>query len=189
MTKPALVAFSLLLCACDLIPGYARLTSAKAENPLGGEALVHSKPLGTAPIDGASRCTVWPLETNLRVQATDERICVEGHQHKLSRLQFPLSGGYSLSVSSNGSDEKKSDIVGASTAKEIPGQARRVGTCTSDREAEGIWEITYSGCVANVDGSGKPVLTKTSTFLSVGNDARWMFPEGAPPPVAASTKP
>lgn len=38
-----------------------------------------------------------------------------------------------------------------------------------------MWVESYEGCVENKDPTGKPALTKRSTFLQVG-DARWRFP-------------
>jgi hypothetical protein len=176
-------AAAILAVGCNLVPGLANMTATSADNPLGGgPALTWSKQPAEVPFDGKKACSVWPIENSMTVQATEEKLCAEATMYTLANDAFDGSES-TLDFSSNGSLDTN---IGDDPAKErLRAQPQKIGHCYNDstKAERSVWVSKFSGCVANVDDNGRPILTKKSTYLQVG-DARWRFPTPASPAAA-----
>lgn len=182
----ASAALSLALGGCQLLPqSVQNLRAVSADNPLNGQPLHWSRVAEGVPFEGEKACTMWPLENELTITATDAEVCAKGRVYRLVGAQFGDPGTHSLGVSSDGSGD--SGLVAGNAGPIEAKGSRKVGQCIDHDTAKSIWEEPFDGCTANKDPAGKPALTKQSTFLQVG-DARWKFPTPAAPAQSASAK-
>jgi hypothetical protein len=156
----------------------------KATNPLtSNTALTWSKEPQGIPFEGQKACQVWPINSSISVTATDDQICVDAKISRVADSGIDMSQDSELSVTSDGSLEKKGGMAGQFTDS-FKATPNKVGTCTdSTRGLLGVWVSSFKSCVANKDMSGKPVLTKDSSYLRVG-DAKWTFPTPTAPAAA-----
>jgi hypothetical protein len=165
----------------------ANLNASSAPNPLSsGAPLTWQKQPQGIPFEGQQACTVWPIQSAMTVKVTDAQICIQGTIERVADGAIDGSSKTSLTVASDGSQEKKGGLIGQFT-NSVEAQPHKAGTCVDKtRWVLNVWAATYDGCVPNSDMNNKPVLTKDSTYLAVG-EARWKFPvQAAPAPAPAS---
>jgi hypothetical protein len=178
-----LVALTTSGCALLLPNSALNVGAMRADNPLKAP-LVYAAPAQNLPMEGEPACTIWPIEDDLTITATDTEFCAKGQIHVL--LPTALPGPDSpLNMESDGTGEAD----GSRYADRLPaGPARKLGTCVVANEPRNIWAKPYDGCVPNKDTFGKPVLTLRSSFLRV-NDLRWRFEATAPEPTSPAAAP
>jgi hypothetical protein len=157
------------------------LGAVSAPNPLTNKStLTWSKEPQGIPFEGQKACQVWPINSTLSVTANDDQICVDAKISRVAESGIDMSHDSELSITSDGSLEKKGGMAGQFTDP-ITATPNKIGTCTDTTRGElGVWVSTFKSCVANKDVGGKPVLTKDSSFLRVG-DAKWTFPAPTAP--------
>jgi hypothetical protein len=173
-----LAAFVLSTVGCATLMNFGAV---KATNPLtSSTALTWSKQPQGIPFEGQKACQVWPINSTIKVTATDEGICVDAKISRVAESGIDMSHDSELSITSDGSLDKKGGMTGQFTDP-LTATPNKIGTCSdSTRGALGVWVSTFKSCVPNKDMSGKPVLTKDSSYLRVG-DAKWTFPTPAAP--------
>jgi hypothetical protein len=181
----SLLSIGLLSTAAIGCAALANMGATSAQNPLSsGEVLTWSKQPQGIPFEGQQACTVWPIQSEMTVKATDAQICVKATMSRIAESAIDGSATTTVHATSDGSSESKGGLIGQFT-NSVEAHPQKVGTCVDKtRGVLNVWVAKYDGCVPNTAMDSKPVLTKGSTYLAVG-DARWKFPVADAPAAAA----
>lgn len=164
-------------CTPGMMASMTAVGRTPGKSPLAGEPLRVDRPSKSAPREGSSACTVWPLEDHIEVTATPAQLCIKGKitevtspsreapEHPVSFTTDPAGDSIAKSTSRRGPP-----IVAA--AGQVQGTTQKVGKCTPGTE---VWVTTYDGCVPNKGTSEGQLLTAKSTFLDVAGIESWKF--------------
>jgi len=161
-----------LLTGC-LLSGLMKTATIEARNPLNAQPVSDRR---SSHLAGTSEgdCTVWPLEDEIQVSATDSEICIAVTIVKLAP---------SATWSGPGPADSEKYIQVMSDSQQTNGPSIKV-----DREhhskigqcgGTSVWTFRYNGCGAN-DGT----LTAETAWLSADR-SRWNFKSEQPATTAS----
>lgn len=153
----------------DAMNTLAKSSEVEAENPLKGKPLT-AKSKSDVFAQTEKDCTLWPLEDEMKLAATEKELCVT-----MTTLKESPSETWVGEPTANSSEfiQVSTDTAKAPVTISVEkGSVSKVGEC----RGKSVWSFSYEGCTPN-DG----VLTEKSAWLSAEGN-RWSFPGASPGP-------